>query len=216
MPNKLSIRFAELADEVEKLAKSIPATYDGEVAQFYSNAILSWTVKAKHLLGAACGEDSAHCREFNQSDAMHRHFGPEYRVKLLMAVFAAARDDFDGGYVTTFRSIVEAELFSTELEQATELLDKRYKTAAAVIAGTVLETALRTLSDRNQIPLAMIGKMNDDLARKGVYNALMHKRILSLAQVRNDAAHGNPNQFTDADVKTMIADVERFLAEHLI
>lgn len=36
-------------------------------------------------------------------------------------------------------------MFSNELEQAEELLKTGYRTAAAVIAGAVLETALRDL-----------------------------------------------------------------------
>ena len=58
-------------------------------------------------------------------------------------------------------------------------------------------------------------KMNADLAKKGVYNLLVQKRITTLAQIRNDAAHGKPDQFTEADVTSMISDVERFLADHL-
>ena len=113
------------------------------------------------------------------------------------------------------RSLVQAEVFNSELEQATELLRKSYKAPAAVIAGTVLETALRELCDRNQIIPGKLEKMNADLAKKGVYNLLMQKRITALAQVRNDAAHGKHDGYTEPDVKTMISDIERFLADHL-
>jgi hypothetical protein len=57
--------------------------------------------------------------------------------------------------------------------------------------------------------------MNADLAKAGIYTLLIQKRITALAQIRNDAAHGKPDQFTDADVKGMIADVERFIADYL-
>jgi hypothetical protein len=57
------------------------------------------------------------------------------------------------------------------------------KFAAAVIAGTVLETALRQLC---------LDRMNADLAKAGVYNSLMQKRITALAAIRNRAAHGKP------------------------
>jgi hypothetical protein len=134
---------------------------------------------------------------------------------MLIASFTAAQSDFDGGYVRTIRSLVQADVFQSEIEQGTELLDKGYKVAAAVIAGAVLETSLRELCDRNQIAHSMIGKMNDDLLKKGVYNRLLHKRILTIAQVRNDAAHGNSDQFTDEDVARMISDVEHFLANYL-
>jgi hypothetical protein len=68
------------------------------------------------------------------------------------------------------------------------------KFAAAVIAGTVLETALRQLC---------LDRMNADLAKAGVYNSLMQKRITALAAIRNRAAHGKPNEFTRDDVSAM-------------
>jgi hypothetical protein len=213
--NKFSARFAELNANGLEIAKAIPEVYNDSVGDHYSNLVLNWTVKAKHLIAVACGEDSDHYREFEKTDAMRRILGPRSRIGPLVAILAAARDDFDGGYFSKLRTLVESELFDSELDQARELLEKGYKVAASVIAGTVLETALRTLCDHNQIQPTMTGKMNDELAKKGVYNALMHKRILSLAQLRNYAAHGRPNEFSDADVRTMIADVERFLADYL-
>lgn len=216
MPNKFTSRFAELTTEAEGLAKvAALVKYDTSPTKHLENAVLKWTLKAKHLVGLACGQDSLHLQEFDYADKAHRGFGLEYRLGVLSAVFSAARDDFEGGYFTTVRGLIQAEVFASETEQAAELLRKGYTVAAAVIAGTVLETALRELCDRNQIPRAMIGKMNEDLARKGVYNALTQKRVLSLAQVRNDAAHGNHGQFTEADVKGMISDIERLVADHL-
>jgi hypothetical protein len=38
---------------------------------------------------------------------------------------------------------------------------------------------------RNQVSVAMLGKMNDDLAKKGVYNSLVQKRITVLAAIRS-------------------------------
>jgi hypothetical protein len=81
-----------------------------------------------------------------------------------------------------------------------------------VIAGVVLETALRQLCDRENIPHGKLDKMNADLAKAGKYNKLMQKRITALADIRNSAAHGNFNQFTQQDVENMMNEVEQFLA----
>jgi hypothetical protein len=43
----------------------------------------------------------------------------------------------------------------------------------------------------------------------------MAKRITALAGIRNSAAHGKPDAFTEDEVKAMIADIERFLSEYL-
>jgi hypothetical protein len=91
-----------------------------------------------------------------------------------------------------------------------------YSTAAAVIAGVVLETALRELCDKNGISHGKLDKMNGDLVKAGVYNKLNQKRITALADIRNSAAHGKPNEFTDQDVSDMIRDVRQFLCNHLV
>jgi hypothetical protein len=54
--------------------------------------------------------------------------------------------------------------------------------------------------------------MNADLAKAGQYNSLVQKRITSLAAIRNSAAHGNEAEFSSADVKSMIEEVERLVS----
>ncbi len=60
-----------------------------------------------------------------------------------------------------------------------------------------------------------VDKMNADLAKAGIYNKLQQKRITALADIRNSAAHGKPEEFSDNDVTTMIRDIEQFLIIHL-
>jgi hypothetical protein len=106
-------------------------------------------------------------------------------------------------------------MFDSELEQASELIQAGYKTPAAVVAGVVLETSLRELCDQEGLPHGKLDKMNSDLAKVGKYNKLQQKRITALADIRNSAAHGKTENFTDQDVLDMIRDVEKFIAGHL-
>jgi hypothetical protein len=218
MPNKFSSRFAELQREATAILQTI-SPYGSSVANAIvgqdDNAVLNWALKAKHLIGIACGQDSAHYEEFTRMDMVYKGAGAVLRLNTLLAVFHAAQSDFNGGYFDSIRSLIQAQVFGTELEQATELLQNGYKVPAAVVAGIVLETALRELCDRNQIQHGKLDKMNADLAKNGTYNLLMQKRITALAQIRNDAAHGKHDQFNETDVERMIADVERFLADYL-
>ena len=94
-------------------------------------------------------------------------------------------------------------------------MKSKYAVAAAVIAGVVLETAIRDLCSKNNIQHGKLDKMNADLAKAGVYNGLMQKRITHLAAIRNSAAHGNTQEFETYDVAAMVGEVERFLAQHL-
>ncbi len=56
-------------------------------------------------------------------------------------------------------------------------MNNGYSTAAAVIAGVVLETALRELCDKESISHGKLDKMNSDLTKASVYNKLVQKQI---------------------------------------
>jgi hypothetical protein len=58
--------------------------------------------------------------------------------------------------------------------------------------------------------------MNAELAKKGVYSVLMQKRITSLADTRNKAAHGQWNDFSSADVEDMLKHVRDFLTDYSV
>jgi hypothetical protein len=218
--DKLKQRFEELANEAKAIEASKRSNYDPyehrNVERIDSNALLNWTVKAKNLLIRTCGIDSQHFLHFTQEATE----GGMFRIHLdnlrgMTAVFLAAKDDFEGGHLVSIRSLVQAEVFDSELEQASEFLKQGYLVAAAVTAGVVLETALRDLCVGNRIPTGKLDKMNADLAKAGVYNSLTQKKITALAAIRNSAAHGHPEQFQAHDVAAMISDVESFLAYHL-
>lgn len=117
-----------------------------------------------------------------------------------------------GGYLNKLKLLVQSEVFDSELEQAGELLASGYIAAAAVIAGVVLETGLREMCSDNALPSSKLDKMNADLAKAGIYNKLVQKQITALADIRNNAAHGHPEQFSKDDVANMIKEVQRILA----
>lgn len=178
------------------------------------NALLEWRVKTRNLLSKACGAESEHYKEFRENE--NTLYGTYLStLENLRAIFVAAKEDFEGGYLQSTKSLVQAEVFDSELEQAQQLLDNGYSSAAAVIAGVVLETTLRELCTRNKIAHGKLDKMNADLAKKGVFNKLVQKRNTALADIRNSAAHGKPTEFSDSDVGDMIRDVERFVVEYL-
>lgn len=209
----LARRFAEL--DAQYLTVEATKSYrDGSFAgDFVDNEMLiGWRVKVNNLLAKACGEQSVHYQKFNQIET---DFGwsTNYQVgKSQKAVFDAAREDFEGGYLTSLRNLVQAEMFDSELDQARELLGGGYVSAAAVIAGVVLETTLRQMCTDVGISVGKLDKMNAELAKAGCYNLLMQKRITALADIRNSAAHGNTDRFSWADVEDMLRQVEAFLA----
>jgi hypothetical protein len=168
-------------------------------------------VKVSNLLLQACGAGSEHHGRFQDVEKSEGYSSYLF-MRRLAAVFLAAKEDYEGGYTRSTRSLAHAELFDDELEQARELQASGYKVAAAVVA-VVLETTLRRLCGDRGIPVGKLDKMNADLAKGGLYDKLVQKRVTMLADLRNKAAHGETG-FNDDDVKGMIADVERFVTDH--
>lgn len=217
MIQKLSDRFDQLFTEIPSIESTIKCKYselvDYDVID--EELELTWKVKVKNLLVSACGKDSQHYQEFIKAEQIHSYESVADRFKRMKSVFIAAMDDYKGGYLTSIKNLIQADVFDSELEQAEELLSNGYKLAAAVIAGVVLETTLRDICTRENLNHGKLDKMNSDLAKAGVYNKLQQKRITALADIRNSAAHGKPEEFSEADVSNMIRDIEQFLAVQL-
>jgi polyhydroxyalkanoate synthesis regulator phasin len=58
-------------------------------------------------------------------------------------------------------------------------------------------------------------KMNDDLAKAGKYNVSKQKQITAWLGLRNDAAHGHWDRYTEKEVEAMINGVNNFIADYL-
>lgn len=170
-----------------------------------------WIIKAENLLKISCGQDSVHYKAF--SHQLKCSGDCVKRLRELIPILSAAYDDLKNGFLISFKQIVQADVFESELEQAKSLLNNGYKNAAAVIAGAVLETAVKELCLNHSIDLdrKKLTHLNDELAKLGVYNKLQQKQITALADIRNNAAHGDYDQFTQDHVVRMIEDIERFL-----
>jgi hypothetical protein len=218
MINKYRVRFEELEEQLIRLEntkhKSNGSVYRN--VDYVDNEFFNeWRVKVKNLIVNACGKESEHYKDFIESEKI-KNLDTNYRILLrIKSVFHAAKEDYLGGYLSTVRDLVQAELFDDELEQAKELLDKKYHVAAAIIAGVVLETGIRELCKKNNIETGKLNKMNDDLAKNGIYNSLIQKQIIALAGIRNSAAHGKTDEFTIGQVENMIKEIETLLAYNL-
>lgn len=209
-------RFAELNEQLTQLQSNI--TMKGapgkglQTEHLPPNLILNWSVKVKTLLGRTC---SNYLQEFIDAERTQvLDFGLA-RFERMTAVFNGAKEDFEGGYLNSLRNLVQADVFTSELEQAGELLTAGYTSAAAVIAGVVLETTIRNLCTDRGIAHGPLDRMNADLTKANTYNSIQQKRITAMAGIRNSAAHGKTDEFSPGDVKGMIDDVERFLAATL-
>ncbi|WP_346356359.1 DUF4145 domain-containing protein [Pseudomonas pergaminensis] len=209
-------RFAELDKQLIQLLNATTMRGDprreGQTEYLAPDLILNWSVKVKALLERVCGKESSYLQRFTEADEKQMFDVGVARFERMRAVFLAAKEDFEGGYLNSLRNLVQADVFTSELEQAGQLLDAGYISAAAVIAGVVLETTIRNLCTDRGIAHGSLDRMNADLTKASAYNSIQQKRITAMAGIRNSAAHGKTDEFTSGDVKGMIDDVERFLA----
>ncbi len=161
--DRIQKRFDELAEHALAIEGSVGITgspgnatkdIDVESAGFYSEAYqvidgeaFIWQTSVLSLLSRVFGEDSPTYGEFKKH--VERRPSGSVRPKihktfqLAKATFLSAKEQFEGGYLFDVRSLIHAEVFDDELEQATYFLNQGHMVPAAVIAGTVLEASLR-------------------------------------------------------------------------
>jgi hypothetical protein len=122
MPSKYAQRFQELTIQLEAIAASKKPERNAFTSavdiEINSNELLNWQVKVESLLANACGTDSNHLSAFCKA-AEHAAYNTNFmRFERMGAVFLAAKEDFDGGYLSSVKTLIQAKVFSTELEQA--------------------------------------------------------------------------------------------------
>jgi hypothetical protein len=147
---------------------------------------------------------------------------PSKAVVTLVGILRALRDDYEAGYLRGVEELIHADMFADFLEMAEELLRSKYKDAAAVIAGSVLEEQLRKLALRNEIATERNGRavqasaLNEGLGRAeqnraAVYNKLTQKSVTAWLDLRNSAAHGRYGEYNASQVEGLSGEVRGFL-----
>ena len=135
----------------------------------------------------------------------------------LQGTLKALRADYAADRLQSFQELIQADLFSDFLEMAEHFLESGFKDPAAILAGGVLEEHLRKLCGKQGITLSAKPKldtMNADLARVNAYSKNEQKQITAWAGLRNDAAHGNYNNYSMDEVKLMLAGVRAFISRN--
>lgn len=208
--------FKGLIDECREIMRT--GGFDGRKWHKWppTNDYLRIRTRGLNLVRRACGEKSDHFQALN-------HLATEkeaqtYRLSECVGILEAAEADFSRGLLLDLRALIQAEALGDFLEQAESLVRAGYHVPAASLAGAVLEDGLRKLCDARGItypPKTKIDALNSELAKAGVYDRLVLKRITALADIRNNADHGHAEKFKAEDVEDMLKWVRRFLADYL-
>ena len=210
-------RFSELAAKANTVLaqKQFSFANDEGVRSFSipSPPFTEWATNVQNLLLRTFGSSSVHYQNFC---AQYEKFaGYESDFMNCNAVFVAAWEDYQGGYLFNVRSLAKAEVLSDALAQAKELLQANYKDPACILARVALEATLKDLAGKNEVGVAKLDRMNADLCKAGVYNMAKQKQITAWVDIGNKAAHGEWKDYTEADAKSMVEGVEALVADLL-
>lgn len=214
--DKVSKKFERLlrdgADVLANPSKREESVPDIEYIRFRTEVM--------NLVRLVCGESSDHYQELGriaegQYTARNSHYFQD-----CVGVLRAAHADYNDGLLFNVRALIAAEVLSDFIDQAESLLGAGHLVAAVSVAGAVLEDAMRKVCVSKNLPVpekTTISGLNADLARVGVYDRLVMKRITALGELRNNADHGHFDRVTskEDEARDMVNYVRRFCADHL-
>ena len=133
----------------------------------------------------------------------------------LRGALSSLREAVNSGLLVSLETRLRAAVHDDLLEQGSELVKNGYYVAGMVLIGGVLEDHLRKMCETHSLVWSgkgSIAKYNDLLKDKA-YNQAVWRRIQSIGDVRNDAAHGNAKKVDEAEVQDALRFVRRILAD---
>jgi hypothetical protein len=239
--SKYLLRFDELIVEGEIIHKDIKTThkryermFSGEDGSNVERTIyhidwprfVKWRTSVSTLLYNVIPTANVHYEAVSSFPKLSNEKDHlEYGISLLKAI----KEDFKNGMLESLAVQWEAANLAEYMTQAEQLLgegilNKFDHIPAAVLAGAVLEKALRGLCQKCNPPIPSVNDMNeplrlnsliDALKKTDTFNELTAKQLRAWADIRNNAAHGDFDKFKRSDVDLMLKGINSFLANHV-
>ncbi len=143
--------------------------------------------------------------------------GPDAAIPLFrqqVAIVKSIRSRL-GSSLFDIRQLVQADLFDSEIDAATELAKNKFTRAAGALAGVVLERHLAQVCDNHSIVIKKksptINDLNSLLKDAGVTDTPQWRFIQHLADIRNLCDHDKKVEPTQEQVTDMTAGVAKVL-----
>lgn len=209
----------QLSDRVSQLMSLADDSFKKENTNRFEYLLTQFRASSLSFIHNLYGENHPFYTEFNKTVLKTDLFA----FSLGRSILASIKNEIDSGWLTSFKGLVSAEIFSDFLEMAEHLLKEKYKDAAAVIIGSALEGYLRQLCLKQGISTndPKTGKpkkanlLNAELA-KAVYNLLDQQNVTAWLELRNKAAHGNYAEYNQLQVENMMQAVTEFMARNSV
>lgn len=153
-----------------------------------------------------------------------RDVNKEKRLEKIIGLVQALYEDLAGDYLSSVTELIRGEVFSDFLEQGEYLLEKGYKDAAAVIAGSTLENHLKKLCQKSGIEISIqkenkkiqkkANTLKDDLAKNNIISKTDQKQLTFWLDIRNKSAHGEYEHYTKEQVELFILGLRNFISSN--
>jgi len=215
-------RAEELIKQADDVLKTTVTSSEGIYRWVDQGQFSGFRAASLSFIQNLYGSDHPYYRDFDKHCTSISTDNTQSGREILVAVVT----ELKGGWLTTTRSLVSAEIFADFLEMAGYLLQEKYKDAAAVITGSVLEEHLRQLCVKHGIPITVTkganavpkaaDTMNGELATAKVYNKLDQKNVTAWLDLRNKAAHGRYTEYTQQQVEFMHQAATDFIARNSV
>lgn len=206
-------------DEVLKQFEHFSARDDSDDNLSSRSRVAEALTRLKSTIDRLSPRDSSHRQS---ADTLMKQYGPNnsYSVGFLVGILKALRSDYAAGYFQTVEALIHAEIFADFIEMAEYLLSQKYKDPAAVIVGSVLEEHLRKLCGKHSVATSSgtspkkADALNSELCAAGAYSKLDQKNVTAWLDLRNKAAHGHYDQYTQQQVELFVQSVRDFLTRN--
>jgi hypothetical protein len=206
-------------DEVLKQYEHFSPRSDSDDNHQSRSGIAEALTRLKSTIDRLAPTASSH-RE--SADALLKQYGPtnSYSIGFLIGILKALRTDYAAGYLQTVEALIHADIFADFLEMADYLLSQSYKDPAAVIVGSVLEEHLRKICGKYTVATSSCTSpkkaeaINSELCAAGAYTKLDQKNVTAWLDLRNNAAHGHYDQYTQQQVELFSQSVRDFLTRN--
>jgi hypothetical protein len=215
-------RAEELMRQADDVLKTKVTSSDGIYSWVDQGRFSGFRAASLSFIENLFGPNHPYYKDFDKQCKSTEPDNTQSGREILLAVLT----ELKGGWLTTTRSLVSAEIFADFLEMAGYLLQEKYKDAAAVITGSVLEEHLRQLCLKHGISITVTkgadtvpkkaDVMNGELATAKVYNKLDQKNVTAWLDLRNKAAHGRYTEYTQQQVEFMHHAATDFMARNAV
>jgi hypothetical protein len=176
-------------------------------------------ISALSYLSRVFGEVSTYYESF-RTEVIHHTAS---RTRRGLGMLTAAKRELEGNWLETTRGAVTRDILIDMLRLARIQFDQDNYTAAAIIAGAILEEQLRKLclardiSIHNEIQGKAIPKkalqLTGEAYKKKLYDRQENKAIMSWLELCDAAAKGTNDAITSNQVKSMLGEMQTFLSK---